>query len=222
MLVTAKEFTASLFTDRIGKLIFISNAMSIVNGDEYTYEDISDPTEEELDAPSLKLKVYDPNSLRESFCLGYINEELDEELIEAIKGESKNWKLIRCCTTLSHESGQFGFFFVFVNPKAYRLWTTSGREISHGESLENDKQMGIVWVHTECGDHDFKIIRHRYKKSGKLKKHAIYKLHTVGTRLSFEAYHKNFARIMTVRYLHRDEQNPNYERFGFYEEHRYL
>lgn len=196
MLSTMKREKITLNDEmQLMRLFLISNTLDICHI-PMAYDITDEPLLEELTAPSLSVRpVFDPldsdekiEKIWHSFTPSYIGSDLDAEIIQALKGKSQDWKLIRCCPDC------YGYFFVLANPT---LYLQRDSDIALGESLEEDMQRGVVWAHLESSkEYEIEVKARRRKKNGKLKTYATYQL-SAGHWTVCRANYKHMVRRMT-------------------------
>lgn len=224
MFTTGREIRMTLGDDDFGKIFFISNAADMIYHHDHCYVDISHPMPEELSAPSLVLSPVDESKAEEFWqivSISYATEALSPELMAALKGESEQWKLIRCCPQ-GHDDDNgnwYSFFLVLANATAYRNYMATHEDLDLGHGLEADMERGVVYLHIveECGlKIEEKHFKKKHSKKGKLETYATYTLRNDGQWLNCSACSKHFMRLVRVHPL-----EEIYE-YSVYEECRYL
>lgn len=112
--------------------------------------DIVTPTEQELAAPGLIIQpLTDSESEIEKFWSGlssaYIDEELPESVVDALKGKESPWKIVRCIPKILGEDEEVKTFFMLVNPTTIKHRGTTERTIEErGQGVEQDVENGII------------------------------------------------------------------------------
>ncbi len=170
------------------------------------------PTPEEMEAPALEIipMLEDKEKFYTQLSTGYVGDDecdapIGDEIMEAMRGQSKDWKVIRCGMMLC------GLVFVIVNPKVY----ASGVKIEPGDELYGSYDAELeggevyIWLDREtAGDTDFKLKVKRYNKKGKLKTFHKYRIAAWSYSVKLTEYDKHFIRISEIKYETKgDEDN---------------
>lgn len=162
----AKRFLVPIANDA-DCLFIISNCCEDTDHDEITVE--------ELKLPALRLEPVSCSNVEEfwqSFESIYIDEAVHPDIIQALQGKHPEWKVIRC----SAESID-GAFITLVNPDLYQKYLeTDNPQQRLGKGYVEDMKIGLVDVFLPIGCDLLRVTVMKQKKSGKLKKHATYKV----------------------------------------------
>lgn len=107
--------------------------------------DIENPSAEEVAAPGLTIRCRssDETEFWQSFHSGFVNQDLPDDVMAALRGSPSPWKIIRCTPSVSHNEYSSSAFFVLANPDRY---AGSHRNNSLAEELAD----GLVWVFLTC------------------------------------------------------------------------
>lgn len=168
---------------------------------------LSGITQEELSAPALKIKPDEPEQFWQCLSSGWIDTPLPAEILDAMKGNDSDWKLIRCVLTYSSA------VFTLVNPEVY----AQGIRVERGDKLYNtfaaDMKKGIVHVYIDrdnlgLGCLGLKVKVKRLKK-GKLKTYQEYRLeiHYSDHYATFTEYNKKLTRISEIDHSDEDDKD---------------
>ncbi len=163
------------------------------------------PTREEIEASALKIiPLKDKERFYSQLSSGYSSTSIGDEVMSAMRGQSENWKVIRCSITST------GLVFVVINPKI----CTSGIKVEVGDiiygSYEADLKEGIVYIWLEngivgCADFELKV--KKYNK-GKVKTFRKYRIVAWSHRFELTEYYKHLIRISDIeRETKGDEDN---------------
>lgn len=162
---------------------------------------IDRPNPEELEAPALEIIPLseDVEGFYSQFSTDYIDENgndipVGDEVMKAMRGQSGEWKVIRCCVVSN------GLIFVVVNP----VVCASGVQIEVNDALygtyEADLKEGkvYIWLNRRIiRSANLKVKVKKYQKS-KLKTFRKYRIAVRAGRVEFTEYYKHFKRISDI------------------------
>ncbi len=156
---------------------------------DFDATDFSSATELEVEAPGLTIRPFSEygddeaamQDFRAKLDSAYVNQALPTEIVDAVCGQSDDWKVIRCSI------GADSAFFVVVNPKILRSLGLETERSIRMESVGEEMAQGRVWAFLrESYGYSLEVLAP--KSDGSFEKYTVWRLR--GSQLSFTEYNE--------------------------------